>query len=96
MFLKKTSTLKYLVKNQKFYSTQKRVSAPQTFKVNKKKIFYTFIKKNLTEKFNEIREEAKLGGGQKRIDAQHKKGKLTARERLSILLDPESFRFVTF
>ena len=37
------------------------------------------------------REAARLGGGQKRIDSQHKKGKLTARERLEILLDPESF-----
>ncbi|MDD5295407.1 MAG: acyl-CoA carboxylase subunit beta [Rhodocyclaceae bacterium] len=37
------------------------------------------------------REAANLGGGQKRIDAQHKKGKLTARERIEILLDPDSF-----
>lgn len=35
--------------------------------------------------------EAQLGGGQKRIDAQHKKGKLTARERISFLLDEGSF-----
>jgi propionyl-CoA carboxylase beta chain len=35
--------------------------------------------------------EAQLGGGQKRIDAQHKKGKLTARERVHFLLDPDSF-----
>src|SRR3954470_9554820 len=35
--------------------------------------------------------EAKLGGGQKRIDSQHKKGKLTARERLHFLLDEGSF-----
>ena len=38
-----------------------------------------------------LREEAKLGGGKKRIEAQHKKGKLTARERIELLLDPESF-----
>jgi len=37
------------------------------------------------------RAAAKLGGGQKRIDAQHAKGKLTARERLEILLDEDSF-----
>ncbi|MCB2061590.1 MAG: methylmalonyl-CoA carboxyltransferase, partial [Novosphingobium sp.] len=37
------------------------------------------------------RAAAKLGGGQKRIDAQHGKGKLTARERLEILLDEGSF-----
>src|SRR5215210_2670387 len=35
--------------------------------------------------------EAHLGGGQKRIDAQHKKGKMTARERLHFLLDEGSF-----
>src|ERR1041385_1061199 len=35
--------------------------------------------------------EAHLGGGQKRIDAQHKKGKLTARERIHFLLDDGSF-----
>jgi len=36
--------------------------------------------------------EAKLGGGQKRIDRQHARGKMTARERLDILLDEGSFR----
>lgn len=34
---------------------------------------------------------ARLGGGQKRIDRHHEKGKLTARERLEVLLDPDSF-----
>ncbi|MCO5733627.1 acyl-CoA carboxylase subunit beta [Rhizobium sp. SSA_523] len=37
------------------------------------------------------RAEARLGGGQKRIDAQHAKGKLTARERIEVLLDEGSF-----
>ncbi len=37
------------------------------------------------------RAKARLGGGQRRIDAQHRKGKLTARERLDVLLDPHSF-----
>ena len=37
------------------------------------------------------RAQAKLGGGQTRIDAQHKKGRLTARERLDVLLDPGTF-----
>src|SRR3954468_11628648 len=36
-------------------------------------------------------QQAKLGGGQKRIDAQHKKGKLTARERVELLMDEGSF-----
>lgn len=39
----------------------------------------------------ELREKAYLGGGQKRIDAQHAKGKLTARERIDQLLDEGSF-----
>src|SRR3974390_1308561 len=37
------------------------------------------------------RAAARLGGGQKRIDAQHAKGKLTARERIELLLDTDSF-----
>ena len=37
------------------------------------------------------REAARMGGGQKRIDAQHSKGRLTARERLDVLLDEGSF-----
>ncbi len=37
------------------------------------------------------REKARLGGGQARIESQHKKGKLTARERISLLLDEASF-----
>ena len=37
------------------------------------------------------REAARLGGGQRRIDSQHAKGKLTARERIDVFLDEESF-----
>ena len=37
------------------------------------------------------RENARLGGGQRRIDSQHAKGKLTARERVELLLDEASF-----
>jgi len=39
----------------------------------------------------EMRKRSLLGGGQKRIDQQHARGKLTARERLDLLLDPGSF-----
>ncbi len=39
----------------------------------------------------EKREEAKMGGGEKRIESQHKKGKFTARERIELLLDEGSF-----
>lgn len=39
----------------------------------------------------DLRVEAKLGGGEKRIEAQHAKGKMTARERITMLLDEGSF-----
>jgi len=45
----------------------------------------------LLEQLETRRAEARLGGGQKRIDAQHGKGKLTARERIEVLLDEGSF-----
>ncbi len=43
------------------------------------------------EELETRRELARLGGGAKRVEAQHSKGRLTARERLSVLLDPASF-----
>jgi propionyl-CoA carboxylase beta chain len=43
------------------------------------------------EQLDARRAEARRGGGQKRIDAQHAKGKLSARERLDVLLDEGSF-----
>jgi propionyl-CoA carboxylase beta chain len=54
---------------------------PHKFKVMSKNI----------EQLQTIIEEAQLGGGEKRIEAQHAKGKLTARERLHFLLDEGSF-----
>ncbi len=45
-----------------------------------------------SEKLEEMRAQARLGGGQARIDRQHAKGKLTARERVEQLLDPGTFR----
>src|SRR5471032_2062004 len=47
--------------------------------------------KDILERLQERRDEAHLGGGQKRIDAQHKRGKLTARERIELFLDKGSF-----
>ena len=43
------------------------------------------------KKLIELRATAKLGGGEKRIESQHKKGKQTARERIEMLLDDGSF-----
>jgi propionyl-CoA carboxylase beta chain len=45
-----------------------------------------------TSKLRELRRQAELAGGQDRLDAQHARGKLTARERIQLLLDPGSFR----
>ena len=47
--------------------------------------------KDVIEALEAKREEARLGGGQKRIERQHEKGKLTARERITMLLDENSF-----
>ncbi|HUU24270.1 MAG TPA: acyl-CoA carboxylase subunit beta [Methyloceanibacter sp.] len=47
--------------------------------------------KEVVEELEIRRAAARLGGGERRIDAQHKRGKLTARERLELLLDDGSF-----
>ncbi|MGK7311109.1 MAG: acyl-CoA carboxylase subunit beta [Candidatus Longimicrobiales bacterium M2_2A_002] len=51
------------------------------------------------KQLEELRRESELGGGEKRLQAQHDRGKLSARERLDLLLDDDSFveldRFVT-
>ena len=47
--------------------------------------------KEVIEELEIRREKARAGGGARRIDAQHKRGKLTARERLALLLDDGSF-----
>ncbi len=46
---------------------------------------------DILEDLEARREQAQMGGGQKRIDSQHAKGKLTARERLEVFLDEGSF-----
>src|SRR5919201_4887672 len=47
--------------------------------------------KDILEKLELHRDHARLGGGKQRIEAQHKRGKLTARERIGLLLDRNSF-----
>ncbi len=46
---------------------------------------------DIIKELEKKREQAKLGGGKKRIDAQHARGKLTARERIDIIIDDDSF-----
>lgn len=59
-------------------------STPPTYNVHA-------LPKTFADKLAVLREQAKQGGGKARIAQQHAKGKLTARERLEVLLDPESF-----
>ncbi|MBD3788209.1 MAG: acyl-CoA carboxylase subunit beta [Sphingomonadales bacterium] len=47
--------------------------------------------KDILNQLEERRAAARLGGGERRIEAQHKKGKLTARERIELMLDEGSF-----
>ena len=47
--------------------------------------------KQIIEQLEEKRKASLLGGGQRRIDVQHGRGKLTARERIDLLLDEGSF-----
>ena len=46
---------------------------------------------DIIKQLEEKRDAARLGGGQRRIDGQHARGKLTARERIQLLLDPGTF-----
>ena len=46
---------------------------------------------HIIQQLEEKRAAARAGGGERRIAAQHRKGKLSARERLEILLDEDSF-----
>ena len=49
---------------------------------------------NNIQRLNDLKAQSRLGGGKERIEAQHKRGRLTARERIDLLLDKGSFREV--
>ncbi len=49
------------------------------------------LMKNKVDELKKRRTQLELGGGSAKIEAQHKKGKLTARERIEKLLDPDTF-----
>jgi propionyl-CoA carboxylase beta chain len=53
-------------------------------------LLYKIVKDKLTQ-LRQKQEQALKGGGEHRVESQHKKGKLTARERLHFLLDENSF-----
>ena len=61
-------------------------------RMQKRKMAFTKAASERLEELNRLREESSLGGGQTRIDQQHAKGKLTARERIDALLDEGTFR----
>ena len=46
---------------------------------------------DILQRLEDLRAEARLGGGQRRIDSQHARGKLTARERIEVLFDEDTF-----
>ena len=46
---------------------------------------------DIIKQLDDMRVAARLGGGQRRVDSQHQKGRLTARERIELLLDPDTF-----
>jgi len=49
------------------------------------------MKRDIIERLEATSQAAELGGGEHRIQQQHLKGKLTARERITLLLDEDSF-----
>jgi propionyl-CoA carboxylase beta chain len=59
--------------------------------MDKKKPEQPKLTPNNVQRLQDMRVASKQGGGKKRIQRQHDKGKLTARERLDVLLDPNSF-----
>lgn len=66
--------------------TIQRAVLCQSFSTIKEPVSAITLKGAFKKKLESARSEAELGGGQKRIDAQHSRGKLTARERVRKLL----------
>jgi hypothetical protein len=89
---KSTAMLRGLLSNHS--RAVSRVVLSNSFSGEAKKAQPTVValKNAFRARLNEARESALLGGGQKRIDTQHARGKLTARERVNLLLDDGSFR----
>jgi len=71
-------------------STMLRLLARPT--IARQSHFGSRVVSSFPERLSGLREQALMGGGQKRIDKQHAAGKLTARERVTLLLDQGSFR----
>ena len=78
------------IRFQNLLTSTKCLRFSSTFKEDLTSV--TIVKKNFRKKLADAEASALLGGGQKRIDQQHKRGKLTARERIELLVDEGSFR----
>jgi propionyl-CoA carboxylase beta chain len=84
-------------KSNRGVSLLKRSSTAVSSKVTQKTSVAKYcsivdIKHRVFDEIEAKRKQALLGGGEKRITKQHEKGKLTARERIELLVDPGSFR----
>lgn len=84
--------LRSLVSNHSRAVSKVVLARNLTKEVKKAQPTVVALKNAFRERLDKARESALLGGGQKRIDTQHQRGKLTARERIGLLLDEGSFR----
>ncbi len=74
---------------QTFYQKMILDKTETSSKADPDKVTLSSVENSFT--LNEMRQKVIKGGGKARIDAQHRKGKLTARERIELLLDPGTF-----
>ena len=66
-------------------------SSKNCYLISNRTLRESHIVQDILDQLESLRARARLSGGERRIEAQHAKGKLTARERLELLLDEGSF-----
>ncbi|KPP63115.1 hypothetical protein Z043_118651, partial [Scleropages formosus] len=76
---------------QSLLNNPRKVTCGVAATVTKHPRWYCVSHLSVQERIERKRKAALSGGGQQRIEAQHRRGKLTARERVELLLDPDSF-----
>ena len=72
--------------------TLSRVTTPPTSSSEPQTVHARARLRDLTRELRQLEEKLRLGGGRDKIDKQHKQGKLTARERIDLLFDKDSYR----
>ncbi|HBB98958.1 MAG TPA: hypothetical protein DC054_26575, partial [Blastocatellia bacterium] len=72
--------------------TLSRVTTPPTSSSEPQTVHARARLRELTRELRQLEEKLRLGGGPDKIDKQHKQGKLTARERLDLLFDKDTYR----